>query len=295
MPQYPTPPGNRFDLGFDGTDVLVKLDSEADAAFQVLPQAQVAAMCGLAFTSHAQKTLAASAVMRVRVIFPEPRQILGTRWTGYSDYGSSYSLGCRYSLDATAAAWNGTWVNLAVHGGQGRNYGSQDSFRTAVAAQAIDNVLGMEFWVRNDRGSGPYTGRIGDLHIYGARSVAGDHLAFWHPTLDQPLPAGSFDFGDIIRGTAQPGRPFRIKNTSATKTAVGVVLSYGDLDGGGLTGDAGQVSADNATWFPNLNIGDLAPGGVSPVRHLRVSSTLARAMAYAAAGRLRATPTSWTG
>lgn len=292
MPVLATPPGTRFDIGVDGTQAWIKNDTEANWV-------DVTASIGGLYSASganqiARATSAVNTSVRVRLLFPEPRNILGIRWSGWSDRGYSYTLNTRYSLDATDVATTGTWSALASSGGQNINGDSIIYVRNSIVAQSVNDVKGLEFYVADSNGSGLWTMRFRDFHIYGQRQTTGDHVQFWHPTLDQPLNSGTMDFGDIQRGVAQGSRQFRVKNVSATKTATETTVSFNDLDGVGFAGDAGQVSTDGTAWSSSVVTGSLAPGVISAIRYFRVNSLPARSPGLAA-GRIRAAVASWTG
>lgn len=292
MPVLATPPGTRFDIGVDGTQAWIKNDTEAN---WVDVTASIAGLYSASGANQIARAIGAvNTSVRIRLLFPEPRNILGLRWSGWSDRGFNYNLGTKYSIDATDVATAGTWNALASSGGQGLNGDSIIYVRNSIVAQAVNDVRGLEFAVNDTNGSSNWTMRFRDFHIYGQRQTTGDHVQFWHPTLDQPLSSGTMDFGDIVRGVVQGSRQFRIKNVSATKTATETTVSFNDLDGVGFAGDAGQVSVDGTTWASSVVTGSLGPGIISAIRYFRVNSLSTRAPGLAA-GRIKAAVTSWTG
>jgi hypothetical protein len=104
------------------------------------------------------------------------------------------------------------------------------------------------------------------VHIYGypSSSATTDRLALWHPTNNERLPAGWFDWGNTPRSSSAD-RGFRIKNLSSSRTAVDVDVYIEALTPGTPSVAGMHVLSNNAgaTFQTGLNIPQLDPGQIS--------------------------------
>jgi hypothetical protein len=145
----------------------------------------------------------------------------------------------------------------------------------------------------------PATGSIGQIrsyHLYGypAGSATTDRLALWHPTDNNRLPAGWFDWGDTPRSSSAD-RKFRIKNLSSAKTANDIDIYIEALTPGNPS-VAGMHSLSNnagSTFQGALNLPVLNPGQVSGELILR-RTVPANAQVSTWSARLAADVDNWS-
>lgn len=226
----------------------------------------------------------------------------GSRWMGiifsvnmditaifYAGTSGTSTMTIESSTDTTNGQ-DGTWnliINRAV---VDLNAGSTLQ-RTGIFAVTNNctNIKAIRFSRQDGNGDSPCS-----MHIYGHRHTLSD-LVFWHPTIDQALrltPA-QFDFADIAKSSSVD-KTFRIKNAHGTQTANGVVLSSSVRPDATPT-IVGQVqfSQDGTNYANTQNIGNLAPGAISPVLHIKdsPSSTAQTGLWYP---RAKAAATSWS-
>ena len=74
------------------------------------------------------------------------------------------------------------------------------------------------------------------------------------------------DFGDQPLGTTVV-RQFRLKNTSATKTANTINIQCNDAEA--------AISTDNVNWVVTINLASLAAGAESPTYYVRYTTPAA--------------------
>lgn len=292
MPSYPSPPGNRFQLDADGTQVFIR---QAANTLTALTTGQVTACTGMdGGVSPTGANFASNGQTAGLVfLFPEARTIAGLLWACGDASGSTGSRlqtpTVWYSTDTTDGL-NGNWTQVGTTG----NYYFGDTpsndnatYRTSIAAVSLTGVKGIELRVQHAQNGASSNPRWWNVNLYGSRATTGDHLQLWHPTADTPLAAPALDFGDIGRGVQQTARQFRIKNTSATATASAITVAYSDYAGLAFGGTGGQVSADNTTWAASISLSNLGPGAISPVTYVRLNS-LATSAPAPKAGRVKA-------
>lgn len=121
------------------------------------------------------------------------------------------------------------------------------------------------------RGGGTGWCRYDTLHLYGS-PAAGENpnrLRFWQSAVDAEIVPAHFDLGDIQQGTQQ-NVAFRIKNNSATLTAQSISVSTEAITDTSPS-NVGQhtLSTDGVVYTASINIGNLAPGAISPVLYMR--------------------------
>jgi len=202
------------------------------------------------------------------LIFPEKRDIVGVHqaveYGGSSGWNTYY--GFKTSVDTTNGI-DGTWVTQAS---PTTGIGNRESMRENITPYNLTGIKAVKWhWAGSWYGAGQYF-RI-KPHLYGGPTSgeAPNRLRFWHPTLDQEVDGAYFDWGDIPRSTTVD-KDFRIKNPSATLTAETVGLTMEALTDT-TPSNVGQHSftTDGVTFASSVNLGDLAPGVISPVVTLR--------------------------
>lgn len=188
-----------------------------------------------------------------RVMFPEPYTISGVFASFFDNepFTADHYIATR---NATTGTWtsrrnNFSWSNTLTADWNDSIYSFGPIANVdAVAVTALTtDALGCQ-----------------GIHLYGSPDDKTQKLRLWHPTLDQ-------EYADQINfGTMNPEdvvtQQFRIKNT-ATVTAPAVVVSASDLTGD--MADGIDLSTDDSTYTPTLNLGSLAPGAVTPVLYVR--------------------------
>ena len=107
------------------------------------------------------------------------------------------------------------------------------------------------------------------IHLYGkktARQTPDDVIYIDHDTTPGVEYTSPEDFGDQPLGTTVV-RQFRLKNTSATKTANTINIQCNDSDF--------AISTDGTTWVVTINIASLGPGAQSATMYVPLYVSLA--------------------
>jgi hypothetical protein len=264
---YPDPPSYRMAYHRDGTQIfaggvnlsqvnLDRLNSEAG---------------DVAVTSS-----------QVIIFFPEARD-LDAIWLN----GNSGSVPVEVSVDSTNGV-DGAWTSgptVTVTADVANPLGS--GWRTSIASSTTFGIKAIRFTLTNLR----------NIHIYGeiAPTVTEDRIEFWHPTIDQKISPGDFDWGNCPRqSTGQLS--FRLKNMSPTLTAFDVIVSMLALTDTTPSVPAQHfLSSDGVHWAATVNAGAVASDGMSPILYLRrVTPSNAVLTTPRWAFHLIADPTSWS-
>lgn len=219
---------------------------------------------------------------QVIIFFPEARD-LDAIWLN----GNSGSVAIEVSVDSTNGV-DGTWTSgptVTVTADTGNPLGS--GWRTSITSSTTFGIKAIRFTLANLR----------NIHIYGeiAPTVTENRIEFWHPTIDQKISPGDFDWGNCPRqSTGQLS--FRLKNMSDTLTAFGVVVSMLALTDTTPSVPAQHFLSDDAAhWAATLNAGAIASSGLSPILYLRrVTPSNAVLTTPRWAFHLIAVPTSWS-
>lgn len=237
------------------------------------------------------------------IMFPEPRDFKGLSWGGVV-YRAGFTdlVGAKvaqYSTDATLPS-NGTWNNLGSSGAYWQPFTNANAVparehRASIYAQSVSAVTGIRITLTGNAFQGiTFNFGFSGLQLFGVRA-ASDHLAFWHPTLDQALDPAAFDWSDVWVGKAAASRQFRLKNRSATLTANSPSVAYSDLAGIAFGASTVQLSTDNSTFVNTISsLSNIAAGAISPILYCKLNNVAARTAINPIAGRLVASATSWT-
>lgn len=234
------------------------------------------------------------------LVFPHPRDITDVKIWGNTattivplNPVPEYSTDTTNGIDGTWSTltglyldWESEWAGGKVPSPVIPVYRENDS---AIAS----NVRGLRL---NFPDMPTFNGNVlNQWHVYGDYSSGAnpDRLEIWKPSTDAEIDPGTFDWGDIPRNSSAQ-KTFRVKNRSATLTAHGVVLSF-EQNTAMVPSQAGwhQFSTDGSTWASTINIGDLAPGALSPVLYVR-RVTPANAQLSLGSLRMNAHPGSWS-
>lgn len=185
--------------------------------------------------------------------FPEQREITGAFFAGS---GGVNNLGAAtlYGSNDTANGIDGTWETASLPGGNpSYNAAVFDTWRSGIKAVSFTGpkqTLRVGFAV----GNAP---SFYAAHVYGEAAggaMAHDLIFINHDDTPGAEFTAPEDFGDQPLGTTVT-RQWRIKNTSATKTATNINLQCNDPDF--------VISTDGVTWVVTINIASLAPGAES--------------------------------
>ena len=110
-----------------------------------------------------------------------------------------------------------------------------------------------------------------NVHLYGelAPDETLKRVEFWHPTFDQKQPPSWFDWGNCPRQSTDQ-IAFRLKNLSPSQFANDVSLTLQALTDTTPSVPAQHfLSTDLHRWYATIDVGDLAPEGLSPVAYVR--------------------------
>lgn len=241
---YPDPPAYRFAWHEDGTQVF-----NLTTSVQLTPTE-----CLTLNREAGDITVTSDGVV---MIFPEHRNLSAIWLNGLS----GETVQTLVSTD-TSNGVDGTWVagpvfTVVPDGANplGPSWRSSPSSLTALFVKAI------RFKVKGLR----------NIHLYGelVDTENTQRIEFWHPEYDQKPPANWFDWGNCPRqSTGQTS--FRLKNMDPALTANDVSLSMRALTDTVPSVPAQHLlSKDGIHWYATIDVGDIAPNGLSPVAYLR--------------------------
>lgn len=223
------------------------------------------------------------------IIFPELRQIAAAHLA--VSFAAGVPVVDFQASSDTTSGLDGTWHTI-------RSFNASSNVPAGAISPGyrLPNAEGLPVTARGVRllyttGSVAPAMQVYQCHLYGtiAPGEAAHRLAFWHPTLDEPMPAAWLDWGDIRQDTLGE-QHFRVKNLSPSSAASDITLAMSALS---VTDSLAmhRFSIGAGDQVSTLPIGNLAPGAISPV------ITLHRDMADAVLGlralRLHAAATAW--
>jgi hypothetical protein len=113
--------------------------------------------------------------------------------------------------------------------------------------------------------------RLVSVHVFGSYAYeANPHrLQLWHPWLDQPVPAGHFDWGNVPYSSSAQ-QSFRVRNLSPSRTAQQITLSVDALtDANPPFARQLLLSYDGSGYAGTTSIISLSPGATSRVATVR--------------------------
>lgn len=259
---YPDPPANRLAYDRDGS---VGFYIDASGVYQATTAMLVAhnneapdAGGSGSLWMYASETSRTSGL-----IFPQPRDIAAVCVIIVTFFASPNIAAIDTSTNTTYGG-DGTWTRLATNFAATVSASASPDYRNDVVPLAANGIKAIRFVIQKATAQ---SFNAHTLHIYGAPSpgAAPDRTVIWHPTLDQPLSATPawLDFGDTPRGTSEI-RQFRVKNTSATKTATNTVVSVETLtDSSPSFPPQFLLSPDGAVYAPTVQIPTLGPGVIT--------------------------------
>lgn len=286
---YPDAPSNRMLLDRDGTqmykiDMVNVITQLTSGQVQSVNSETSRGATGLQL--HGQNQFGT-----LLVFFPEKRDVAGY----YFNMNSSASFGSVTLISAevstnTTNGIDGTWTAIA---GAGYCEPMSPNFRSKIQGITALGIRAMRFKTQS---GAPSFGCYPCVHIYGNPSAGQNpnRLSVWHPTSDAHISGPYYDWGDTPRSSSAD-RNCRIKNISSTLTANDITVAF-DILTDTTPSVPGQytISADGGTTFlGSVNIGNLSPGGISPVLIVR-RNTPANADLSVWEPRIIAQATSWS-
>lgn len=255
---YPDAPSNRMLLDRDGTQ-MYKIDS-SNVVTQ-LNSTQVAQVNDE--TDGGYQLTAQGQVAKLVIFFPELRDLAGYYFTGGTG-GNAAATAVETSTNTTNGI-DGTWTSLTL---ASYSEAVSPNFRSKIQSVSRLGIRAIRFTCQSPAIS---FGNYPTVHLYGNPSSGEnpDRLAIWHPTSDAHITGAYYDWGDVPRSSSAD-RTCRVKNLSASLTANSIQVSFDALtDTTPSVPGQFTISDDNVTFLATINIGNLSPGGISPVLYVR--------------------------
>jgi hypothetical protein len=192
----------------------------------------------------------------------------------------------------TTNGLDGTWSTVTITG-TSAVLTNTDWWRSTLPATLTNNITGirgLRISVQLSSGAGQFNILRG-LHIFGAKTSGqtADDIQFLNSD-GTTVSTKDFDYGDIAAGGAVSDTTIYVKNSSGTKTANNVALSfYGSNPGDFL------VSTDGgSTFLTSALLATLASGATQQLIVRYTPPALASGNATPRAANLRAAVGSWT-
>lgn len=229
------------------------------------------------------------------VLFSFPRDVhavfsFGSIHPNYTNYIWQFSLNTTNGVDG---AWS--TISSQIDSPFVKPY-YRDPASLIIPTQSslTRDVQGVRVWYGGGNSPLGTSSVLRCFHVYGSpgTGATSQRLEFWHPTLDQVLPASWMDFGSFPRSTSSD-KTFRVKNLSPTKTANSIVLQAETLSDTTPIVEA-QFSLSSGGPFTAIQeISAIASGAVSAVQTLRRVTPVNAALSTWTA-RVNTTVGSWT-
>jgi hypothetical protein len=227
--------------------------------------------------------------------FPEQRVVSGLAW-GMTAANATFPIPSYYLIDALQGSNNsgngvdGTWetATLGLSNGGGTQP-SLDGWRKTITSVSFTGgkrqLRGS--WRDVAGGSSPAL-TVCLVHLYGEKTAGqtpDDIIFIDHDTTPGVEYTAPEDFEDQMLGTTVV-RQFRIKNTSATKTANTIALQCNDTDF--------AISTDSVNWVVTINLASLAASTESPTYYVRCTTPAPGGALGPRFNRIVCTVGSWT-
>lgn len=288
---YPDIPATRFALDQDGSVLKWRNISSGSGWTDIT--GQIATVQDAGNDDYFTLTTNVDQVWELALAFPEPRT-LNAMFLALSavESGSYPSPTFYYSTDTTDGT-DGSWTPFTGPTRRVSEGTLKPYYRDSIGSFGpLANVTGFRWRQQFNNGlNQDANNRIYAMHVYGTRPTASvDRLGFWDPSSDQAINAAALDFGDHPQGTTTT-RQFRIKNLSSTQTATSIDIAVDDLDNE-FNGNL-ELSTDDTTYLPSINIGDLGPGVISSTLYVKRTVPGSETPTQRAA-RLLANASSWS-
>lgn len=268
---YAALPDRRMPYDNDGT--LIYVGQAGNGADTVLTSGQE-----IELNDHDQTNAVARAKgavnpdsHRLYFFFPEQREITGI-WAqvyGSGTGGSVSSLVLTGSND-TGNGEDGTWETASLPGGAPNWNGSAktfDEWRSGIKAVSFTGPKKNLRISVTGTTNNQLTVNWVTIQLYGeaaAGAMTHDLVFIDHDTTPGSEYTAPEDFGDQPLGTTVV-RQFRVKNTSASRTATNINIQCNDTD---------FVIAENPAgpWVVTINLASLLPGAESPTYYIRCTT-----------------------
>ena len=228
-------------------------------------------------------------------IFPQLRDISNYVYVGNGQpTGSSAIRGRVQTSTDTTNGVDGTWTTLEANF-RSSNYGLTvpPYYRSSISPAAMYGVKAVRF-----ESAQYFYGdslNIAALHLFGSYTSGEtpNRLELWHPTLDQRVSGGHFDFGDKLQSTTTD-ISFRVKNQSSGQTANTIVVSIETLTdlSPPSTGNY-ALNLNGGSFAATQTISSIAPGAISNTLTLRLTNPYNAALGLLAS-TVKAVAASWS-
>lgn len=289
---YTALPDRRMPYDNDGTVVYTTTDNQNSASFAlhtpnlVLTQTQMQELQDTdQATVMAELSTGSDGSAALWWFFPEQREVTGAI---FIHQGGPDSTAMGGSNDSTNGI-DGTWETPSTPSGSPfQNYSAVDQWRNAIRPISFTGpkrnfraILAL-----NSSGAANATWYL--AHVYGEKGAGqtpDDVIYIDHDTTPGVEYASPEDFGDQPLGTTVV-RQFRLKNTSATKTANAIDVQCNDSDF--------AISTDGVTWVVTINIASLGPGAQSATMYVRCTTPAPGNLLGPRFGRIVTTVASYT-
>lgn len=256
-------PDTKFAYESDGTTILFYyLDNETSRT-----NAQLRDLNSIKGTGHEVPNDGYSWVHWI-FIFPELRDISSMYLAEGPSRPSDYQ--CWWSPDTTNGV-DGTWTSVSVptdYSMPGEGYNRMRKgidYVGLTGVRAIKLRISVTLGIFLDSG-----GKINLINMFGRKSVDGDRLALWHPTLDYEISSHYLDWGNFDYGDAT--NTFRVKNCSPTMRAINPTLYFDNTtDTWTWIKDMHALSYKGSEYGPTVTLETLASKEVSDVVTMRRS------------------------
>lgn len=286
---YPDPPGARVSYDADGS-ACVGIDGTG--AITVLTNVQAKALNDESGATKVLLRALGGNGSRIGVVLSQPRDLKGVFFTGHFEGGiGSRVWTLETSADSTTGV-DGTWVTRA--GMANPEAAVNPAYRSGILALDLPNTRA----VRVTEGGGSGDIYLDALHVYAplAASATIERLAFWHPTLNQPISdfPGYLDWGNRPRGSVAT-KTVRVKNLSAALSANTITVGVEALTDASPTMVSQHQFAygSGGSYAATLTLPSLAPGQVSDTITIQ-QSLVAGAVLGLWAQRYYASAGTWT-
>jgi hypothetical protein len=195
--------------------------------------------------------------------FPENREVTAHFACEISLAPASYAETLQGSTDSTNGT-DGTWETASLPSGIAMNNWDFDNWRAGIKPVSF---TGPKRVIRDGIGSNNGSGSsITNWHWYGEKAAGqtpDDIIFINHDDTPGVEYTAVEDFGDQPLGTTVT-RQFRVKNTSATKTANTINIQCND--------SYFAISEDGSNWVTTINITSLSAGAESSTLYVRCTT-----------------------
>lgn len=280
---YPDAPSNRMLMDRDGTQMY---GVDVSNVITQLTSEQVRLVNDE--TDDGYKIHGQNGSGKLVIYFPERRDVAGYYFNSSGFFASGTMIATEVSTNTTNGI-DGTWtaVSKALYVEP-----VSPNFRTKIQTITALGIRAIRF---TTSAGAPSDGVKATVHVYGNISSGQNpnRLAIWHPTSDAHIGGAYFDWGDTPRNSSAD-RTCRVKNLSATLTATAVTAAFDILTDATPSVPAQfLISEDGTTFGATADLGDIPPGGLTPVLTVR-RNTPANAALSVWEPRIIAQASSWS-